>query len=291
MNYNFNLLSQMENSKHLFSPAEVILADFILENLQMAQSLSIKKLAQKSGVSLATISRFCKHMSLDGYQEFRMELARSLAMTEQPSPVQLDITSGDTLTEVVSKVADIHHQALSSAMKCLDLTVLSHLCDLIDEADDVHFVGSGDMLLLAMSAKLQFMYISTKFHCDFDPSIQALSTCMMTSKSLVIIFSFTGEVSMSVELAKMAKASQASVAVISRYSKSPLIKYADLSLVCGVPKGIYQYSSLPLHTGYQYIIDLIYTEYCRRHPKMAEDNREKTAGIAMKKYKSVTKKQ
>lgn len=291
MNYNFNLLSQIENSKHLLSPAEVILADFILENLQIAQSSSIKELAQESGVSLATVSRFCKHMSLDGYQEFKLELARSLATSGQSSPGQLDINSEDTLTEVVSKVADIHHQALSSAMKCIDLTVLSRICDLIDEADDVHFVGSGDMLLLAMSAKLQFMYISTKFHCDFDPSIQALSTCMMTSKSLVIIFSFTGEVSVSVELAKMAKASQASVVAISRHSKSPLIKYTDLSLVCGVPKGIYQYSSMPLHTGYHYIIDLIYTEYCRRHPEMAEDNREKTAGIAMKKYKDVTKNQ
>lgn len=290
MNYNFNLLSQIEYSKHLLSPAEVVLADFILGNSQAAQNLSIKELALESGVSLATVSRFCRHMSLDGYQEFKMELARSLAMAEQPSPGQFDVTSEDTLTEVASKVADIHHQALSSAIKCLDLTALSRICDLIDEADDVHFIGSGDMLLLAMSAMLQFMYISTKFHCNFDPSIQALSTCLMTSRSLVIILSFTGEVSIPVELAKMAKAHQASVVVISRYSKSSLVKYADLSLVCGVPKGIYQYSSLPLHTGYHYIIDLIYTEYCRRHPDIAEENREKTAGIAMKKYKDVPQK-
>lgn len=138
------------------------------------------------------------------------------------------------------------------------------------------------MLLLAMCAKLQFMYISTKFNCDFDPSIQALSTCMMNEKSLVIIFSFTGEVSVTVEIAKMAKANHARVVAISRYSKSSLTKFADLSLVCGVPKGIYQYSSLPLLTGFQYIIDLLYTEYCRRHPDIAEENREKTAGIALK---------
>lgn len=285
MNYNFNLLSQIEYSKHQFSPSEVILADYILEHPHTALNLSIKELAQESGVSLATVSRFCKHMSLDGYQEFKLELARSLATADQSSSGQFDITSEDTITEVISKVADIHHQALSSAMKCINKTALSRICDLIDEAEDVHFVGSGDMLLLAMSAKLQFMYVSTKFHCNFDPSSQALSTCMMTSKSLVIIFSYTGEVSVSVELAKMAKANHASVVVISRYSKSSLVKYADLSLVCGVPKGIYQYSSLPLHAGYHYIIDLIYTEYCRRHPEIAEENREKTAGIAMKKYK------
>lgn len=284
MNYTFNLLSQIENSKHMFSPAEMILADFILENPMIVRSLSIKKLSLESGVSLATVSRFCKHMSLDGYHEFKLELAKSLAIAGQPSPGQLDISRDDTLTEVVSKVADIHHQALSSAMKCINHTALSQICDLIDEADDVHFVGIGDMLLLAMSAKLQFMYISTKFHSNFDPSIQALSTCMMNEKSLVIIFSYTGEVSVTVELAKMAKENHAHIVVISRYSKSSLTKFADLSLVCGVPKGIYQYSSLPLLTGFHYIIDLLYTEYCRRHPEAAEENREKTAGIALKRY-------
>lgn len=282
MNYAFDVLTQISDLTPQFSQAEEKLASFVCADPHRVVNLSISELADQCGISVSTVSRFCRHLSLNGYQDFRLELMRSLSNTStSDNATTKDITSEDPVPVMISKMGSLYAQAYNKTISGIDTAAFSRVCDLIDAANDVHFVGTGNMLPIALAAKLQFMDVSTKFHCELDSSSQALSTALMNENSLVIIYSYSGENITATEIAKFAKASNARVVSITRYSQSTLVNYSDEVLICSVSRSAHQYSSLPLCAGLQFITDLLYTEYCRRHPETATVNKRKTFGVVV----------
>lgn len=278
MNFSFDILSQIASGSNMFSKTEMKLAEYILADPSHILNLSISELAAACGVSLATVSRFCKRLSLNGYQEFRLELMKSVSSAQEGSASgKRALSSDDSIVDLLQKVNSIHQDALSKALTALNSAHVKQAVDLMENAKDVHFFGCGSMLLVAMSAKLQFMQISTKFHCELDPPMQALSASLMNENSVAVIFSYTGSTRDIVEIAKMAKTQNAKIISISRYSQSPLADLSDIVLICGVNEGPFQAGSASVQTSLLYIIDVLYTEYFRRTPDESQRNKEKTS--------------
>lgn len=278
MNFSFDILSQISSGANMFSQTELKLAEYVLANPNLVIALSITELADNCGVSLATVSRFCKRLSLNGYQEFRLELMKSMTNIQDNKEIKsTELLPTDTTLELMEKVNLIHHDALAKSLTALSPTLVKEAVDFIAAANDVHFFGSGSMLFTAMTAKFRFMQISTKFNCEMDPAIQALSTSLMTNESVAVIFSYTGSTRDIVEIAKMAKARNAKIITVTRYSQSPLVELSDIVLICGVSEGPFQAGSSSVQAGLTYIIDVLFTEFFRRNPKQSQINKEKTS--------------
>lgn len=276
MKYTFDVIAQINDNFESFSQAEEKLAQYVLANPNAVINLSITELAENCGVSISTISRFCRHLTLNGYQDFRLELMRSASNASADASENSDITSQDSTPQMVQKLSNYYLQAINKLSTNIDYDAFLRICDMIDEAETVHFSGSGNMLPVASTAQLQFLHVSTKFRCEVDAGAQVLAASLMSEKDLLIVFAHSGENIAAIDVAKFAKKNNAKVVAITRYSQSTLAGIADELLICNVSKGVHQYSSLPLCMGMQYLTDLLYTEYCRRHPKTSAENNEKT---------------
>lgn len=282
MNHSFDLLTQISSSRQLFSHAEETLANYVLEDPKRVLNQSITEFAENCGVSVSTVSRFCRHIYINGYQEFRLELMRSLTnRASSETDTTSEIAENDSIQSVVAKVSTVYEQSISRAASGIDIEVFSRVCDMIDAASDVYFVGIGNMFPIALAAKLQFMEVSRKFHCDIDSATQALATCLMDSSCLVILITCSGNAIDTVDVARFAKSKGAKIVAISRYTQSKLAEYCDEILLCGVCKSKQQFSSLPLSMGFQFITDLLYTEYCRRHIEICTKNKSNTCGFVI----------
>ena len=275
MAYTFDVLTQITDMQSLFSPVEQKVSSYVLAHAEDVVNQSISELAESIGVGVSTLSRFCRHLSLNGYQEFRLELARSLASRRDDSVKSSDISPEDTVSDMLTKMVSAYDNVFGKVVAGLDQGAFSRVSDMIEAAADVHFVGTGNMLPIALAAHLQFMEVSTKFHCVLDAASQALSTSMMTKDSLVIIYSYSGEVISAVDVARYAKSSGAKVVAVTRYSQSSLTELCDEVLICSVMHTKRMNSSLPLCSGFSFISDLLYTEYFRRNTKECAANREK----------------
>ncbi len=287
MNFSFDVLSQISNGDNMFSKAESKLAEYILSDPHLVLTLSITELAENCNVSLATVSRFCRRLSLNGYPEFRLELMKSLSSLQSIDlNSQQGITLNDSISEVISKVNAIHQQSLSRSMAALDPAQVSKAVDLLVQANDVYFLGSGNMMLIAMNAKLQFMQISTKFHADPDPAIQAIGASLLTERSVCVIFSYSGATRDIIEVAKIAKEHKAKIVSITRYEQSPLVDLSDIVLICGVSEGPFQMGSASTQIGLLYVIDVLYTEYFRRTSDESQRSKEKSSIAVVGKIRS-----
>ena len=73
-----------------------LVADYLLQNPQGAQNLSISQLAQVCQVAEATIFRFCRALGFEGYHEMKIAIAQANAMVS-PLPTRLE-PGADTAT-------------------------------------------------------------------------------------------------------------------------------------------------------------------------------------------------
>lgn len=129
------------------------------------------------------------------------------------------------------------------------------------------------MLLSAMEARIRFMRLSYKFHCDIDHQLQGITAALLPSNSLVVFFSYSGSTNDILEVARLARQRNAKIILISRYAKSELADLADCTIVCDVIHDVHQNGLLTFKMGLLYIIEVLYAEYCRRNPEEAERNR------------------
>lgn len=289
MNFSFDILEQIAGGTNMFSTAELKLANYVLANPEQVLNLSITELAGICEVSIATVTRFCKRLSLNGYPELRMELAKAVTSTNRLPADLSAIIPSDSQEVLIHKLFSIHDYTLTKTMESLDPQSIAEAVRTMELANDVHFFGAGSMLLVAMIAQVQFMQVSTKFRFDLDIPIQALGASLMTSESAAVIFSYTGSTRDVVDVAALAKNNGAKIIAVTRYTHSPLADLADIVIICGVSEGPYQMGSMPVKTGMFFIIDVLCTEYCLRNPVSTQANKEKTSTAVIGKINPVQK--
>lgn len=70
-----NVLNSIQEQYTHLTKTQKRLADFIKENVHTLPFLSIVELGEKSGVSLASITRFARELGFDGYSQFQKSAA------------------------------------------------------------------------------------------------------------------------------------------------------------------------------------------------------------------------
>ena len=77
-----NILETITTQYHSLTRSSQKLADYILANAHDAQYMSISGLAEHSGVSEASITRFCRSLGLTGYNSLKLALAKADYVTD-----------------------------------------------------------------------------------------------------------------------------------------------------------------------------------------------------------------
>ena len=274
----------IEETYHSLTKAEKKVADFVLRNPRPVLFMSITDLADACQVGETSVYRFCRSMNMQGYQEFKMQL--SLGMTETPekeNPPESNQMLGDTLKETAEKIMQSHLSALRETYCLLRQEDLEVFLERIEKAKRVFFFGIGDSLLIAQEACHKFASITGKAYCITDPHRQAIAASSMTQEDFAVMISYSGATKDNICTAKTAKQEGASVGCITRFKKSPLTAYSDVTLLCGAAEGPMDGGSVSAKVSQLYLIDLLYQEYYTRHYEECRNIREKASRAVVEK--------
>ena len=70
---------------------------------------------------------------------------------------------------------------------------------------------------------------------------------------------------------------------ITRFLKSPLTNYTDVTLICGANEGPLEGGSMSAKMSQLYIIDVLFQEYYRRNLTVSRNNNKKTSKAVVEK--------
>jgi DNA-binding MurR/RpiR family transcriptional regulator len=79
-----DLLDWIASVESQFSPAEQLIADYVLTLPERVLQLSMRSLAERAGVSDGSVLRFCRLAGCKGFPAFKIAVAQSLAAHRRP---------------------------------------------------------------------------------------------------------------------------------------------------------------------------------------------------------------
>lgn len=260
-----------------FTTTEKKVADFVLNNTRDVISMSITDLAHACGVGESSVFRFCKTLELRGYQEFKIALAHNLTMADETPQLADEISMDDNVEEVSGKILNATVNALTETKKLINYDEISRTVDELVKANKIHFFGVGASLMTALEAKNKFMRITNKAECSIDSHLQIMSAALMEENDVAVLISYSGSTKDMIEVAKVVQETGAKIITLTRFAKSPLTNYSDITLLCGANEGPLQGGSLTAKISQLYLLDVLYAEYFKRTDEVSVKNKDKTA--------------
>ncbi len=259
-----NIFSKLNSEYYKLTSSEKKVADFVIANGTVAQSMSISELAEACDVAEATISRFCRRLEYDGYPSFKLAIATAQATRKQANPLTGEVKADDPIPELARKLAGANIDAILETQGLLDPLAIQAAADLLVKADRVLCMGQGGSMLLAHEAAHLFSTAFSKFFSVSGSHMQVIKTAQLSEQDVILYFSYSGSTHELMDLLRLAKARRVKVLLITRFSNSPGALEADLVLQCGSTETPLQLGSIPARVAQLYLIDVLFSEICRR---------------------------
>lgn len=207
------------------SGKEGMIAAFILANPRGAVNPTMEELAEKIGVSEATLFRFVRKLGYGGYQQFRIALA-----TETIDPWETVYECPDPGADEDSTLKAVFRTdiaALEHSLASIDEAVVSKVAELVATSSRVFLLGLGGSAIVALDAYHRFLRTGIDCSAPQDFHLQLMAVSQAKAGDLALLFSHTGANKDAIALADAVKASGASLVVITDSPRSPLARLAD----------------------------------------------------------------
>jgi len=249
-----NLLLQIRESLSRFSAAERKVAAAVLAQPRTAISASISELSRQAGVSEPTVVRFCRRIECDGFQDFKVQLAQSLAA--DVSYLDMDIRPGDSAAAYKQKVFDSVINSLLTARNQLDNTVIERSVAALAGARKIEFYGFVASGAVAIDAQNKFFHFAVPCVAYTDLHMQLMSAAALGPQDVVVAISHTGRTKELIESVKVARQSGATVIGITA-GDSPLAGLCSLVIAVEVPENTDLYMPTISRIAHLLVIDVL----------------------------------
>lgn len=275
-------LKEMLNS---LTSKEKILAQFIIDYPSDVVNMSIAELAQTCNTSVSTVVRLCKTAGYSGYKAFSRDLSIDIVQSQSSLVDEYgDIQPGSSVETVINAVCSNNVLAIENTMAVLDPDELKRAISAIIAADRVDFYGAGTSGHVAMDAYNKFVRINKISMSTADPHQQILNASQLSAGDVAVLISYSGNTKDLLETAETAKSAGATVISLTKYSKNPLTKLADICLYSSSADALVRSGAMGSRIGQLTVIDILYTAVTSSEYDQVKNHLDKTRLVSAKKH-------
>lgn len=206
------------------NPSEAKVGRYVLQAPDDVVHQSIAAVAHGSQVSEPTVMRFCRSIGCKGYQDFKLDLAVSLA-GDTPY-VHTSIKQDDSTAQMAEKICQYSSNSLRVLYESLDIEALKKSIQILNNARRIEIYGSGASGLVALDAQHKLFRTKVPTVAYRDSHLQMMSASSLDEECVALAFSYTGQSLNIIEAAKMAREQGATVIGVT-LNDSPLAKFCD----------------------------------------------------------------
>ena len=279
-----NVFTRITREYYQLTASEKKLAAFVTANGQRSQTMSISELAAACGVAEATISRFCRRMGYRGYSAFRLAIAAATAGRSSSDPLRGEIQPEDTVPDLCAKLAGVDSDAIRETQSLIVPESIIAAANILTAADKVLCMGQGGSMLMAEEAAHLFTTAFPGFFAVADSHMQVITASSLTERDAILFFSYSGSTKDLMDVLHVARQRHAKSILVTRYPGSPGAALVDVVLQCGSIEGPLQLGSVAARIAQLYLIDVLFSEMCRRDMERCRHQRELVAEALSEKH-------
>lgn len=257
-------------------------ATLILKQPEMAIYASVNEVAAASGVSEATVMRFCRTLGFKGFQDFKIALAQEM-VAPLPRPED-EVAEGDDPATLVRKVFLTNIAALQDTLEVLNLEAMQDAAQLLLNSRQIMVVGVGLSGPIVDYAANRFFRLGLNVHSYTDVLLMMMAASLLTPADVLLAISHSGGTRETVEAVRQAQKSGAKVVCITNNSLAPLTRLSDLVLVTASREARPQQEGPASRLCQLSIIDSLFTLMVLARPEQARENLAKIEKVISKQY-------
>lgn len=238
-------------------------ANYVLQNLPLIPTLSIKELALLCGASQASVLRFSKSIGYQGYRDFTISLSAAMGYRKVQNSTEVnrytDIQMGDSVKSMIGNVTYNNIRSLSDTLTVLDREEVEKAVAILCSTVNVFWFGLEASSLVCIDAVQKFSRINKPFRAFSDVHGIKISASLLSSNDAAVFVSNSGETPELLDALDLAKNNGAKIIAISRYSKSTLVEAADVFLRISTPELAFRSAAMGSRIAMLNIVDILFT--------------------------------
>src|SRR3954468_5644053 len=243
-------------------------ADQVLADTGATASLTVTELAVASGVSEATVIRFCKAIGFAGYPQLRLALAaengRAQGADRGVRDLESDIGPGDDLAKVVEKIAFADARAVEETGAQLDIVMLERVVEALARAQRVDLYGVGASAFVALDFQHKLHRIGRVAFAWSDTHVALTSAALLRPGDVAIGISHTGTTTDTIDALAEARAHGATTVALTNFPRSPIARAAEHVLTTGARETPFRSGTTASRLAQLTVVDCLFVGVAQR---------------------------
>lgn len=248
------LLDAIKAQIDLLSKSEKKVALTILDNPQLALAENITALAKNAQVSEPTVVRFCRAIGYEGWHDFKLKLAQSLAVA-LPGANEM-LAQDDIAADLVNKICSRSINTLLDLRNHLSADAIQKALDVLLKANKIEFYGQGTSGIVAADAQHKFFRSGVPTVAYSDPHIHSIAASLLQPGDAVVAISQRGGNAALLRSVQLAKKGGADIIVLGP-SGTPLAELATVLVPIDLSFNIDPYTPISARLAHLVVIDIL----------------------------------
>lgn len=260
-----NTLDIIKEKYSGLNKAQKLVAQYILDMPGKAVNMNISELSNAVGVSESTIFRFASNLGYTGFQQFKINLARSI--TRPLHNIHSEVSAGEESYIIMQKLYSGYSFSLQETIKLNSDESFQIAVDKLKKANKVYLFGMGGSFSFARDAEHKF--IRNGLDCVSNSDIHWINMNIALAKKndVVIIFSSSGKNKDLLDAIDLAKDRGLFVVSITANPDSIIAKNSDISLISFGREYSIRSEAFEARISTLFIIDTLYLLLATRDEK------------------------
>jgi DNA-binding MurR/RpiR family transcriptional regulator len=261
-------------------------AEGVLADPAAATHGSAAELGRRTGTSQATVTRFCRALGLDSYQQLLIELAQEQgAQGAQAGPdaraaLGPRIGPDDDLEKVIAVVAEADLRALRHTAEQVDREALERAAQALAKARRIDVYGVGGSGIVAHETQARLFGIGCAAHAWTEVHAAETSAALLTPSDAVVAVSHSGTTREVLEPLRLAADRGATTIAVTGDPRSPIARAADITLTSFSGETSFRRGNFGTRHSVLLLVDCLYARVAQLTYERATASIALTAHIA-----------
>ena len=239
-----------------FFDSEKKIANCIMERKREVVDMTVAELAQASGASDASVSRFCRRCCFKGFHQLKMTLARELSEESQAS-VGNDISRRD-IGQSLQNILANKTEEIRQTVAMMDPENLDRILDIIQKARMVQLVAVGNTIPVALDAAFKFNQLGIPAATGTILETQTAYAFNLGKKDVIIAISNSGVSRRLIRILEGASGNGVTVISITNNPESPVAKLSDYHITTATREKLLREDFLFSRVPATMVIEILY---------------------------------
>ncbi|MFV2022429.1 MurR/RpiR family transcriptional regulator [Micromonospora sp. LOL_023] len=242
-------------------------ADQVLADPAGAARATIVELAERSGTSPATVTRFCRALGFDGYADLRLGIASETGRARAAGwtvDIGREIQPGDPLDRVLGQIMAADTQAMNDTAALLDLSQVDKAANAVAAASRVNIFGASGSALVGEEMQFSLHRIGVPAWAWTDLHNGLASAALMGAGDVALGISHTGQTRETIEMVAEAGSHGAITVALTSFPRSTLADLADIVLLTATQATTFRPDALSARHPQLVVLDLLYVAVAQR---------------------------